>query len=220
MKKVLLIITILLSIIFLKLGTTYLFNEIIIKDYENNKYDNNLINTLYLLNFNEPYIAYYNHGNLLYRLEEYEEAINKYEKALTKHPNEDRICDIRINLSLSYLQTIDENDSEKSLSILKEAKEILYEDDCASIDDDNGKSSKAEDLEEEIKKLEEQLKGNEEPSDPNDPNNEKPKEEPSVPKNVEEQLKEQQKQNHQSREEDMDYYNEINNSSYYNGKYW
>ena len=199
MKKVLLIITILLSIIFLKLGTTYLFNEIIIKDYENNKYDNNLINTLYLLNFNEPYIAYYNHGNLLYRLEEYDEAINKYEQALTKQPTEDRICDIRINLSLSYLQTIDENDSEKSLSILKEAKEILYE---------------------EIKKLEEQLKGNEEPSDPNNPNNEKPKEEPSVPKNIEEQLKEQQKQNHQSREEDMDYYNEINNSSYYNGKYW
>lgn len=220
MKKVLIIITIFLSILLLKLGSTYLLNEMIIKDYENNKYDNNLINTLYFFNINEPYIVYYNHGNLLYRLERYDEAISKYETSLTKNPKEDCICDIRINLSLSYIKTIDENNKEKALSILNKAKEILYENDCAKEDDDDGKSNEAEALEEEIKKLEEQLKNQEDPnSNNNDPNNEHP-EEPNVPQNIEEQLKELQKQNHQNRQEDLDYYSELSDISYYDGKYW
>ena len=222
MKKIILIIIIFLSLILLKLGSTYLLNEMIIKDYENNKYDNNLINTLYFFNINEPYIVYYNHGNLLYRLERYDEAITKYETSLTKHPKEDRVCDIRINLSLSYIKTINETKPEEALSILKKAKNILYEDNCASEDDDNGKSSKAEELEEEIKKLEEQIESgkDDDSDDGKDDDNDDDNDNPDENKNIEEQLKEQQRQNHQSRQEDIDYYNELENNTYYHGKYW
>lgn len=221
MKKFLIIITIIIFIILLKFGLTFTLNEIIIKDYQNNRYDNNLINTLYLINLNEPYIVYYNHGNILYKEEQYNEAISKYEKALNKHPAEDRVCDIRINLSLSYIKTIDENNKTSALSTLNKAKNILYEDECASINDDNGKSEVAEKLEEEIKALEEKLKEDEDPNgNGNTPNNNGGQDDPNTPSNIEEQLRELQKQNQRSRQGDTDYYSNLDDYSYYTGQYW
>lgn len=224
MKKLLIVIIAIIaifSITLLKFALTYVSNELIISDYNKNKYDNNLIYTLYFLNVSEPYIVYYNHGNLLYRLEKYDDAIDKYETALTKSPEKDRVCDIRINLSLSYIKTIDENDRSSALNILSKAKDILYEDDCASIEDDRGESKQAEKLEEEIKKLEAELKeGEEENGNSNNNNNNNEEEKPVEEKSVEEQLKEIQRQSHQSRQEEMEYNNALENYSYYSGQYW
>ena len=220
MKKILIVLTIILSLVFLKVGYTYLVNEIIINDYNNNKYDNNLMNTLYLLNFQEPYIAYYNHGNILYRIERYDEAITKYEESLTKNPQEERICDIRVNLSLSYIKTISVDNKDEALNILDKALNNLYEDDCASKIDDDGESKQAEKLEEEIKQLQKQI---EEGQGSDDPGNNNPGEEPETPNNannIEEQIRELQRQNQQNRQRDLDYYSQLDNGSFYYGQYW
>ena len=57
-----------------------MINNIIKEDYKKQVYDSKLIKSLYIFNFNQPYIAYYNEGNILYNLEEYEKAKEKYEK--------------------------------------------------------------------------------------------------------------------------------------------
>ena len=62
--KVLLFIT---CILFLKFFSTFFINQIIIKDYYQQKYDTSLVESLYIANISEPYINYYNHGNLLYQ---------------------------------------------------------------------------------------------------------------------------------------------------------
>lgn len=152
MKNFLKILLSLLILILVKLTFSFTVNEIIIANYDNSKYNDNLINTLYFINFPESYIAYYNHGNILYKTENYEEAISKFETALEKNPSQNRVCDIRVNLSLSITATINSNNPQESLSKLKKARMILYEDNCANEFDNNGKDEKAEKLEEEIKK--------------------------------------------------------------------
>lgn len=219
MKKIFIAVIIAISLILFKFGLTFTINEIIINHYHSNKYDSTLVNTLYILNFNEPYIAYYNHGNLLYRLEKFDEAITKYELALKKHPKNDRVCDIRINLSLSYIKTVNEEKKEEALTILSKAKNVLYEDNCASSNDESGKSENAENLETEINKLEKQIKeangddnNNSNSNNNSNNNNESP--------NVEEELKEQRKQNQQNREEERNYYAQLDGNTYYTKKYW
>ena len=62
MKKILKIIFIILLIILIKLILSFSINEIIILNYNNKVYNKTLIKILYILNFNQPYIAYYNEG--------------------------------------------------------------------------------------------------------------------------------------------------------------
>lgn len=121
----------------------------------NNLNDTNnktLVKALYLFNFNQPYIAYYNDGNILYKTEKYDQAIKKYQKALTKNPPQKRVCDIRINLSLAIIKKIDYTNYETAFNELEEAKNNLYNNNCASATDSSGNSQDAEKLEEEIKK--------------------------------------------------------------------
>ena len=221
MKKILIILVVIFSILLLKFTATYFINEKIITDYNNEKYDTNLINLLYMLNFNESYIVYYNHGNLLYKEKNYEEAQAKYISSLNHHPTSKRVCSIRINLSLSYIATVDENNVEEALETLDKAKKVLYEDNCASEYDDSGKSSEAEELEEEIKQMEEQLKGNEsEDSNNNNNDNNNNNQEENQKDEIEEELKEIQKQSQSERGQNMDYYKDLEDFSYYTGKTW
>ena len=71
MKKLLKILLIPLFIILMRLVLSFVINEIIIYNYQRNRYNETLIKTLYLLNINQPYIVYYNEGNILYKNEEY-----------------------------------------------------------------------------------------------------------------------------------------------------
>ncbi len=216
-KKVCIGLIILFSLLFLRFFSVYFLNEKMIAEYEKGNDSSFYIDLLYVLNFQQSYIDYYNHGNIYYQKEEYEKAINRYEIALTKNPPKKRVCDIRINLSLATLQLAD---VKEDMSYLKKAREILYQDDCAHEEDENGSSKEAEKLEQEIKELESQV-GTENPENP-DPNGKPEEEDPEVPneKSIEEQLKEEIIQNNQARNENIQTWENLNNYEYYSGKSW
>lgn len=216
-KKVCIGLIILFSLLFLRFFSVYFLNEKMIAEYEKGNDSSFYIDLLYVLNFQQSYIDYYNHGNIYYQKEEYEKAIDRYEIALTKNPTKKRVCDIRINLSLATLQLAD---VKEDMSYLKKAREILYQDDCAHEEDENGSSKEAEKLEQEIKELESQV-GTENPENP-DPNGKPEEEDPEVPneKSIEEQLKEEIIQNNQARNENIQTWENLNNYEYYSGKSW
>lgn len=191
MNKYIKISIVILSVFLLKFMLSFTLNEIVIHQYENNKYNDSLTRFLYLFNFSEPYIVYYNHGNLLYQKENYEKAQEKYQQALEKHPSKKRVCDIRINLSLSTLALLDPSKGTVSKE-LEEAKKNLYEDNCADPFDLNYRSEEAQELKKEIEQLEEQMGGGSgETDDPNDSNDDQ---EDQNEKEIEQKLKEIQKQ--------------------------
>ena len=160
MKKVFWGCYIVLLVILLKLVFSFVINEVFISKYNSGNYDEGLVKKLFIMNFSEQYIAYYNYGNLLYKINDYDKAILEYNKALEKNPSEDRVCAIRINLALAMVKDIDLNlTAEEQVNLLKEAREVLYIDNCASEEDESGKSEEAEYLEEEIKELEKEKSG-------------------------------------------------------------
>jgi len=220
MKKILNIILIILCIIAVKLLFTSITNEIIRVNYNNEKYNDSLVKSLYFINYPESYIAYYNHGNILYMLGNYEEAISKYETSLEKNPPPKRICDIRVNLSLSITATIDLNDKEEALTKLKNARTLLYEDNCAHEKDNNGDSKNAEELEQELKKIEEELHNNTDDKNEDEKDDDYKDEEDDVQKEqtIEEKLKEIQKDATTSRHQKTE--SDENRVSYYDGKSW
>lgn len=101
MKKIIIVIYIILLLIALKLIVTFVTNEVFISKYNNGKYDETDVKSLFVLNFFEPYTAYYNNGNILYYNNDFDGAINSYTKALELSPPEDKERDIRINLELA-----------------------------------------------------------------------------------------------------------------------
>lgn len=213
MKRFKKITTIIVFILIIKLSSIFIINTIIKKNYQNNIYNDTLIKTLYPLNIYEPYIVFYNDGNLSFQKKNYEEAIKKYTQALEKKPPEKKVCDIRVNLSLALLKTIN---PENKAEILKKAKENLYKNFCASSTDDSGKSKKAEQLEEEIKELE----NTNFKEETNNKNKEENKEKNEIEKNIEEKLRESKKNASKNREENTKYYESLENYEYYSGKKW
>ena len=201
MKKILIILISILSLLFLRSTIVYILTENLINNYEEKNYDDSSINTLYLLNFNLSYIDFYNHGNIYYQEKNYNRAIDRYNIALKKNPPEDKVCDIQINLALSILGLM-ENDNKKSH--LQEAREVLYKNDCAHENDDKGKSKQAEELEEEIKEQEKQ-NSEEKPGNSNDdPNNNDSNNTNSTDSNIEEQIKNEVKNSTKSRDDELE----------------
>lgn len=217
MKKLLKILLIPLFIILMRLVLSFVINEIIIYNYQRNRYNETLIKTLYLLNINQPYIVYYNEGNILYKNEEYNKAINKYEKALNKHPSKKRVCDIRINLSLAKIKNIKSYDQKEIYNLLEDAKTNLYENGCANKDDDNGSSQDAEKLEKEIQKLQDKINNNDESDNNNEEENEPNNE---VDPSLEEILRELQRESAASRSSDLRNYENMSDYTFYSGKRW
>ena len=97
---------IIIGVVLFKLAFSYGYNEWVISKYEEEDYSENF-NLLEVANVNEPYIAYYNNGNVMYRLEDYRRAIEYYEKALEYVLPEGKECPIRINLALAKLALMD-----------------------------------------------------------------------------------------------------------------
>lgn len=217
MKKYCKITLIILIILLVKLCFTYITNEIIINKYKKNDYQDKLIKILYI-GIQESYIPYYNHGNILYQKGEYEEAIKKYEIALNHHPKKERICLIRVNISLSMVAKINTKKKQTALSELEEARKNLYEDNCADPFGDKGESKQAEQLEEEIKKLEEQVKNDDTESDDQKDNNNQQNKEPQTA-SIEEKIKENNNNANASRQDTLDRYkNDID--IFPSGKMW
>ncbi len=219
MKKMIKIFFIITILIFLRLIISFSINNVIISDYKKQVYDSKLIKTLYIFNFNQPYIAYYNEGNILYNLEEYEKATEKYEIALKENPPQKKVCSIRINLSLSIIKTIDSSNYNESYNQLESAKNNLYNNNCASPIDNSGYSKKAKQLEIEIIKLEEQL--NKQTTNNGQATTKENSEDEKVDdSSVEAKLKEIEKEAYSSRQEDLTRSKELSDYSYYSGKKW
>lgn len=221
MKKIIKLIIAIGILLFFKVLLSFTINEISISNYRKENYDTSLLQILYFLNINEPYIAYYNHGNILYQQEKYEDAIEKYTMALEKNPPKKRVCNIQINLVLAHVKTIDFQKKETALKQLKNARQILYNHHCADPNDLSGDSKESEELEEELKKIEKEMGGEEE--DPNGGSGNK-KEENETPENkkekeAEEKLKEQRKEANGSRQETIEQYKNETEYGYF-GKRW
>lgn len=167
-KKILTILEVLLLLILIKLVATFVINEIFIKKYDNGTYDIKSIKILSFANFPESYIVHYNRGNVYYQNEQFTDAIEEYNKALEKHPTKKKECSIRINLALATLQALSGSDNSeenrnRNIEILKSARGILCEKNCAGENDNNGHSEEAEklkaDIDRMLKKLENEAQG-------------------------------------------------------------
>ncbi len=170
-KNILFAIYIILILILLKFVCNILVNNKLINKYNNGEYSENLAKSLFFLNIQQPYIADYNYGNVLYQNEKYEEAIKEYEKALKKKMPEKKECDVRINYALAICKTVqvDEDDEQSINEAIKKyesAIDVLLEKGCASEDGKTGHNSKSEqlkkDIEEEIERLKELLEKDDE----------------------------------------------------------
>ena len=221
MKKIIKILLGVLIVILIKLVGTFIINGIIIFNYNNHIYNSLLVKSLYFLNVSEPYIAYYNEGNIMYQKKDYDGAIKKYKEVISKKPPQKRICDVRINLSLALIRNISNyKDYNSAYNTLEEARYNLYKDDCASATDDSGNSKEAEELEEIIKELENELNNGSSTIDNTNNNEEEGNDEKEEDSDIEEELKEQGKESNASRQEELDLYNNINSDYNYNDKNW
>lgn len=141
-------------------------NKGFVVSYEQGIYDTSKEKTLFLMNFPQGYIPYYNVGNAAYQQSDYISAISYYYDALKFNPKELWDCQIRINLALALLHMIDfENlDSEEkvqnALSVLYQARGVLIEHGCAEDKGENGHNKDAQQLKDDIDKMIEKLQKN------------------------------------------------------------
>lgn len=228
MKKVLIIIYIVLLLILVKLISSFCINEIFILEYNEKKYKKDYVETLFILNISQPCIAHYNYGNVLYQNSDFDGAILEYKKALNMFPSKEEECSIRINLALAMIKKIneeDKNDDNKNiiLQILKDAREVLCENGCANKSDNNGHSTQAEklknDIDNKIKELQTEEEQEKNEKNQNNDINEKNQEEKKIDEK-EEKLKELQKKGREERDADLSYTKQMMEYEYYNGKKW
>ena len=141
--------------VFIKVGLNHSF----VSQYKKNVYAADKEQKLLVMNVPESYLPYYNLGNVSYKNGDYNGAIAYYTEALQLHPPKERECDIRINLALSMVYTIDFNhlDSEDKVStaliILYKARDILTEKGCAADKPEDAHNATAQKLKEDIDKL-------------------------------------------------------------------
>ncbi len=216
-KKILIGIYIAMLLFCGKLAFNYIYNAAAIYCYHQND-DLVSMKPLLVCNWSEPYIAHYNQGNVYYESEHFEDAITSYERALALRPPEEKECAIRINLALAMIGTMDEDYEapqhvDTSLEILRRARDILLEKDCATESGD-GHSETAEQLKEEIEAWMEQLElqSETEPEENKETEEAKEQEEEddTFEKDVKKALKEKQSKANQERRESLDYYEDIN----------
>lgn len=221
-KKILIGIYIVILLICGKLAFNYIYNAIVLYRYNQSDYSIN-VNPLLTFNLSEPYVAHYNQGNIYYKEDRFVDAIASYEKALELNPPEEKECAIRINLALAMLGTMGEEyatpeNADTSLQILKEAREVLLEKECAT-ENGNGHSNTAEQLKEEIEalieKLEQQETGGEgteeskETEKDEETEEEQKQKEDAFEEDVKKTLQEQQSKANQERKKSLEFYKGI-----------
>ena len=217
-KKILIGIYIVMLLICGKLAFNYIYNAIAIYRYHQYDYSVNVM-PLLIFNWSEPYIAYYNQGNIYYKNDSFEDAIASYERALKLHPPEGKECAVRINLALAMLGTMAEDYSapgnvDTSLEILRGARDVLLENGCATENGD-GHNETAEQLKKEIEALIEQLEKSGETEEESGESGETEQENKSEEADddfegdVKKALQEKQSKANQQRKESLDYYEEF-----------
>lgn len=160
-QKKILILIVLALIATIKFLYTIVINDNFIKQYSNGTYNEDYVKKLFILNIQEPYIAHYNYGNVLYQNGDYEDAKKEYEQAL-ETVSKERVCNVRVNLSLTKIQLIDtEQTPDKVIEEIENIQSILVGNSCAT-KDGNGVDKKSQDLYdflEELKKSQNQNGG-------------------------------------------------------------
>ena len=178
MKKKLIIFTyIVLAFICIKIISNYIINLSVIYQYNKSNYSSIQASLLKIGNFFQPYIAYYNTGNVNYKKGKYEIAMDNYKKALKYKIPKYKECKIRINYALAICSTVEVDETskesiEEAIKTYEKAISILVEEGCANKDDDNGHSKDAEtlkkDIQNEIDRLKKLLESNESGKDNDD----------------------------------------------------
>ena len=209
-------------VVFGKLLFAQIYNSRLIKAYERGDYSVNA-NNLKVANIYQPYIAYYNSGNVYYKRNDFDNAIKEYNSALKCRIPEKKECPIRINLALAIIGTIpDDYDSpdniDATIATLKEARDVLLFQGCAT-DSDDGHSKDAQTLKDEIDDLIDKLENpedsdedgdddedkedNEEGQDDQDENQDEEDQEDAREQEIEEQLMQMQQDAYEEREEEL-----------------
>lgn len=228
-KTIIASVYVLVLLVSFKLAFTYLYNESIIDDYEENDYSSD-VDPLLFANWIQPYLAHYNMGNIHYQNKDYQSAIEEYNQALEENPSKEQECSVRINLALAMIATLGEDyDSEEnveaSIEKLTEARNVLLQDGCATENGD-GHSGTAEKLKKEIDDLLDELKKNQ-TSQPNNSND--PQDNPDDPQNgddheqdIKQKLQQQQNQSYQERNEMLNMYDEFDSDMNFDadGRVW
>jgi len=225
MKKVIIFIYVFVLVVFIEILITYAINEIYISKYDKGNYDKGLVKSLFVLNYNERYIPYYNYGNYLYKTGDYKNAVLEYEKALEKNVSNKRVCFVRINLSLALTNTVSEDMStDKKLEIYEKARKVLYEDNCAQEgEEQGGKNEDAEQLEEEIQEKEKETKedGSNQGGQDKEDDSDSEKDEKEKEQKKSDELEERNKDANKNRQEGLEEYKDQDNrGNYYSGKKW
>ena len=219
MKKIVIIILAIISLFLFHLSIRYVLNEAYISKSNKGYYNSSLVDKLFILNFPESYIAYYNKGNNLYKSEKYDEAIEEYEEAL-KTVTKKRECKVRNNLSLSHIKLLNSS-KESIIEDIEYIQGILLVNGCASTDLVSGKDSNSQEIYNELEELKNQNNQNGGQGKEGKPKeNEKGNEEDPKEKELEEELKKQQKRTQSERNQKERDRNNINNydSSNFTGK--
>lgn len=109
------------------------------------------------LGFINPYKDHYNKGAAHYSEGDYEAAEAEFREALSKKhtDKDDTDCKIRINLALSMVkpltrESINADNVDLAIEILKEARDILCEQGCADMENEEWHNDDAQTLKEEI----------------------------------------------------------------------
>ncbi len=117
------------------------------------------------------------------------------------------------------IKNITSNDYKIIYGQLEEAKNNLYNNNCANSIDNSGYSQDAEKLEEEIKNLQDQLNNNSNNKSDNSQNQEKSKNGKDY-SDIEEELKKIEREANANRQSNMTIYENMSDYSYYSGKKW
>ncbi len=217
-KYVIVILALILFVVSGKYAFSYIYNEWIRSEYDSENYS---VDTepLFFINCFEPYIAYYNEGNISYQKEDYVAAIEDYKQALELNPPESKECSIRVNLSLAMIYNLDDNYAspekiEDTIALLKEARDVLLEEGCANNQGD-GHDATAQKLKEEIDEFIKQLEQQQQSQSQNN-NEENPEEtteensEDEYEEDIKEQLQQSQSEALEEREDNLEDYENLN----------
>lgn len=198
-----------------KLAFNYIYNEYIITKYNNDDYHISM-QPIFSCNWVQSYLPHYNAGNVYYQNGDYELAIKEYEQALDRDTGKNHFCDIRVNIALAMIGTLpeeygNEENVEKTIKVLTEARNILIQDGCAKENGD-GHDEEATKLKKEIDDILNSLNNGGEPQpggNSTEPQN-GGKTEERKEEEIKKKLQEQQNNGFYERQHIEDFYEEFN----------
>lgn len=220
-KKIFIGIYAILVLICATIIFNFIYNALIVFQYNRGDYSGS-VRAIQVANWTQPYIAYYNEGNLEYQKGNYQNAMDYYNKALKYDMPEEKECSVRINIALTWVASTGDNyaapeNVEYSLQALYQARAVLLNEDCAT-EDGTGHSADAQKLKDEIdeiiKELEEQQSSSEEKDseqDGEESNKEQENQEDSdaFEEDVKKAIEEKKAKANKERQEGLQYYEEI-----------